>query len=161
MSKEMGKHACLLATFIAPKYCAQPDNADTVNKSNKPLSVASDANLQGYYTPKLFDINVHTSDGLLCATSLTSTRPAPYNGYSTGTWTFDLKNDTHYIPLVLGGGKAWKSGSNSLNASSNRSGSSSAKAMGCRRSRCLPESTSPSVNKDFLCTLQFAQQVSA
>jgi hypothetical protein len=35
---------------------------------------------------------------------------------STGTWTFDLKNDTHYIPLGLGGGKVWKSGSNILNA---------------------------------------------
>lgn len=35
---------------------------------------------------------------------------------STATWTFDLKNDTHYIPLGLGGGKAWKSGSNIINA---------------------------------------------
>jgi hypothetical protein len=35
---------------------------------------------------------------------------------STGTWTFDLKNDTHYTPLGLGGGKVWKSGSNILNA---------------------------------------------
>jgi hypothetical protein len=26
---------------------------------------------------------------------------------STGTWTFDLKNDTHYIPIGLGGGKVW------------------------------------------------------
>ncbi|WP_223416660.1 MULTISPECIES: hypothetical protein [unclassified Pseudomonas] len=35
---------------------------------------------------------------------------------STATWTFDLKNDTHYIPLGLGAGKVWKSGSNILNA---------------------------------------------
>lgn len=35
---------------------------------------------------------------------------------STATWTFDLKNDTHYIPIGLGVGKAWKSGSNILNA---------------------------------------------
>lgn len=35
---------------------------------------------------------------------------------STGIWTFDLKNDTHYIPIGFGGGKAWKSGSNILNA---------------------------------------------
>lgn len=35
---------------------------------------------------------------------------------STATWTFDLKNDTHYIPLGLGGGKVWKSGDNILNA---------------------------------------------
>ena len=35
---------------------------------------------------------------------------------STGIWTFDLKNDTHYIPLGLGGGKVWKDGANILNA---------------------------------------------
>ena len=35
---------------------------------------------------------------------------------STATWTFDLKNDSHYIPLGLGLGKVWKSGSNILNA---------------------------------------------
>ncbi|CAI8805177.1 Transporter [Pseudomonas sp. IT-P44] len=35
---------------------------------------------------------------------------------STAIWTFDLKNDTHYIPLGLGAGKVWKSGSNILNA---------------------------------------------
>lgn len=35
---------------------------------------------------------------------------------STATWTFDLKNDTHYIPLGLGAGKVWKSGANILNA---------------------------------------------
>ncbi|UVL80183.1 hypothetical protein LOY24_08625 [Pseudomonas putida] len=34
---------------------------------------------------------------------------------STGTWTFDLKNDTHYIPLGLGIGKASKVGSNIYN----------------------------------------------
>ena len=35
---------------------------------------------------------------------------------STGTWTFDLKNDSHYIPIGLGAGKAWKAGSNIVNA---------------------------------------------
>ena len=35
---------------------------------------------------------------------------------STGTWTRDLKNNTHYIPVGLGVGKAWKAGSNILNA---------------------------------------------
>ncbi|WP_223553646.1 hypothetical protein [Pseudomonas sp. BF-R-01] len=35
---------------------------------------------------------------------------------STAIWTFDLKNDTHYIPLGLGAGKVWKSGSSILNA---------------------------------------------
>lgn len=34
---------------------------------------------------------------------------------STATWTFDLKNDNHYIPLGLGAGKVWKSGDNILN----------------------------------------------
>jgi hypothetical protein len=34
---------------------------------------------------------------------------------STGTWTFDLKNDTHYIPVGFGGGKVWKSGTNVFN----------------------------------------------
>jgi len=35
---------------------------------------------------------------------------------STGIWTYDLKNDTHYIPLGLGGGKVWKDGPNIVNA---------------------------------------------
>lgn len=35
---------------------------------------------------------------------------------STAIWTFDLRNDTHYIPLGFGGGKVWKSGDNVLNA---------------------------------------------
>lgn len=35
---------------------------------------------------------------------------------STGTWTYDLKNNTHYIPVGLGLGKAWKAGGNILNA---------------------------------------------
>lgn len=34
---------------------------------------------------------------------------------STAIWTFDLKNDTHYIPIGFGGGKVWKSGTNILN----------------------------------------------
>lgn len=35
---------------------------------------------------------------------------------ATGTWTFDLNTDTHYIPIGLGAGKAWKAGSNTVNA---------------------------------------------
>jgi hypothetical protein len=35
---------------------------------------------------------------------------------ASATLTLDLKNDTHYIPLGLGGGNVWKSGSNILNA---------------------------------------------
>jgi len=34
---------------------------------------------------------------------------------STGTWTYDLKNDTHYIPIGFGVGKASKVGSNVYN----------------------------------------------
>jgi hypothetical protein len=34
----------------------------------------------------------------------------PHGWYarSTGIWSFDLKNNTHYIPLGLGIGKIWK-----------------------------------------------------
>jgi len=34
---------------------------------------------------------------------------------STATWMFDLKHDTHYIPVGFGAGKVWKSASNILN----------------------------------------------
>lgn len=29
---------------------------------------------------------------------------------STGTWTFDLQRDSHYVPVGLGAGKVWKEG---------------------------------------------------
>jgi hypothetical protein len=35
---------------------------------------------------------------------------------STGIWTFDLQHGSCYIPVGLGGGKAWKSGSTICNA---------------------------------------------
>jgi hypothetical protein len=35
---------------------------------------------------------------------------------STGIWTFDLQHGDYYIPVGLGGGKAWKSGSIIYNA---------------------------------------------
>ncbi|SAL47669.1 hypothetical protein AWB64_05027 [Caballeronia sordidicola] len=35
---------------------------------------------------------------------------------STGTWTFDLQHGNYYIPVGLGGGKAWKSGTTIFNA---------------------------------------------
>ncbi|AMW83603.1 hypothetical protein ACI2KL_15060 [Pseudomonas yamanorum] len=225
--------AVVLVASVLPAISAQADNADTANKSNNPLNLAPGANLQDYYTPKLFDTNAHTNDmllrgtlpvapsdfigvpQLLRATLPISTRPDPHSGYttgvgdlnlfdifllktegvqlgigpqitaptaehdelgtgkwqaglaavaidasprgllgalvqyqssfagdsdrahvesatfqpfiihnlpkgwylrSTGTWTFDLKNDTHYIPIGFGAGKAWKSGSNILNA---------------------------------------------
>ncbi|SEM45620.1 hypothetical protein SAMN04487857_10285 [Pseudomonas sp. ok272] len=225
--------AMLMAAALAPACNAMADNGETANKSNNPLSLAPGLNLQDYYTPKLYDTNVHTNDALLRgalpmapndfigvpqlfrATLPISTRPDPHNGYSTGigdlnlfdifllktegvqlgigpqitaptaeqdelgtgkwqaglaaiaidssprgllgalvqyqssfagdhdrahvesatlqpflihnlpggwylrstgTWTFDLKNDTHYIPIGLGAGKAWKAGSNILNA---------------------------------------------
>lgn len=225
--------ATLISTLAPFAASVQADNAETANKSNNPLNLAPGLNLQDYYTPKLYDTNVHTNDALLRGalpmaandfigvpqllrfTLPVSTRPDPHNGYSTGigdlnvfdifllktegvqlgigpqitaptaeqdelgtgkwqaglsaiaidssprgllgalvqyqssfagdhdrphvesatfqpfiihnlekgwylrstgTWTFDLKNDTHYIPVGLGLGKAWKSGSNILNA---------------------------------------------
>jgi hypothetical protein len=232
MSNNAGAHAFLLAASMASAVYAHADNADTANKSNNPLNLAPGANLQDYYTPKLYDTNAHTNDvlmrgtlpiapndfigvpQLLRATVPISTRPDPNGGYSTGegdlsifdifllktdgvqlgigplitaptadqdelgtgkwqaglaavaidssprgllgalvqyqssfagdhdrahvetatmqpfiihnlakgwylrstgTWTFDLKNDTHYIPIGFGGGKVWKSGTNILN----------------------------------------------
>lgn len=233
MSKATSFKAMLLAIALAPAFSAMADNADTANKSNNPLNVAPGVSLQDYYTPKLYDSNVHTNDALLRGTLPiapndfigvpqllrvtlpVSTRPDPHNGYSTGIgdlnvfdifllktdgvqlgvgplitaptaeqdelgtgkwqaglaavaidasprgllgalvqyqssfagdddrphvesatfqpflihnlaegwylrstgiWTFDLKNDTHYIPVGFGAGKAWKSGGNILNA---------------------------------------------
>lgn len=233
MIKEMGAHALLLAASLTPAVFAYANNADTANKSNNPLNLAPGANLQNYYTPSLYDSNVHTNDALLRGTLPVapndfigvpqllrttlpvSTRPDPRGGYSigigdlnlfdifllktdgvqlgigpqitaptaaedelgtgkwqaglaavaidssprgllgtlvqyqssfagdddrvhvetatlqpflmhnlpngwylrsTGTWTFDLKNDTHYIPIGFGSGKVWKSGSNIFNA---------------------------------------------
>ncbi|WP_347900531.1 hypothetical protein [Pseudomonas purpurea] len=233
MSKSFYAAVLLMAATAAPAFCALADNADTANKSNNPLNLAPGLNLQDYYTPKLYDTNVHTNDALLRgalpmapgdfigvpqllrATLPISTRPDPHGGYSTGvgdlnlfdifllktegvqlgigpqitaptaehdelgtgkwqaglaaiaidasprgllgalvqyqssfagdrdrphvesatlqpfiihnlpkgwylrstgTWTFDLKNNTHYIPIGFGAGKAWKSGSNILNA---------------------------------------------
>lgn len=232
MFNRVGK-TLFLASSLAAACCARADNAEDSNKSNNPLNVAPGANLQDYYTPRLYDSNAHSNDVLLRgtlpiapndfigvpqlvrATLPISTRPDPHHGYSTGigdlnlfdifivktggvqlgvgplitaptaeqdelgtgkwqgglatvaidasprgllgalvqyqssfagdndrqhvesatmqpfiihnlekgwylrstgTWTFDLKNDTHYIPLGLGVGKAWKSGSNILNA---------------------------------------------
>ncbi|MDR5821247.1 hypothetical protein [Caballeronia sp. LZ043] len=34
---------------------------------------------------------------------------------STGTWTFDLQHGSYYIPVGLGGGKAWKGGTTIYN----------------------------------------------
>lgn len=233
MSKRNVLKAILMAATLAPAFCALADNAETANKSNNPLNLAPGLNLQDYYTPKLYDTNVHTNDALLRgalpmapndfigvpqlfrATLPISTRPDPHSGYSTGigdlnlfdifllktdgvqlgigpqitaptaeqdelgtgkwqaglaaiaidasprgllgalvqyqssfagdddrvnvesatfqpfiihnlpkgwylrstgTWTFDLKNNTHYIPIGFGAGKAWKAGSNILNA---------------------------------------------
>lgn len=233
MSKSFYAATLLMAATLAPVFCALADNAETANKSNNPLNLAPGANLQDYYTPKLYDTNAHTNDTLLRgtlpvaagdiigvaqllrATLPVSTRPDPHSGYSTGigdlnlfdifllktegvqlgigpqitaptaeqdelgtgkwqaglaaiaidasprgllgalvqyqssfagdhdrphvksatfqpfiihnlpkgwylrstgTWTFDLKNDTHYIPIGFGAGKVGKSGSNILNA---------------------------------------------
>ena len=224
---------CLLTLALYPFAGALADNAETANKSNNPLNLAPALNLQDYYTPQVYDSNIHTNDALLRGalpmapndfigvpqllrvTLPISTRPDPHSGYSTGigdlnlfdifllktegvqlgigpqitaptaeqdelgtgkwqaglaavaidssprgllgalvqyqssfagdsdrqhvesatfqpfiihnlpkgwylrstgTWTYDLKNNTHYIPIGLGVGKAWKAGTNILNA---------------------------------------------
>ena len=70
--------------------------------------LAPGANLQDYYTPRLFDSNAHTNDlllrgtlpiapsdflgvpQLLRATLPLSTRPDPHSGYSTGIGDLNL-----------------------------------------------------------------------
>ncbi len=77
---------------------ALADNAETANKSNNPLNLAPGLNLQDYYTPSVYDSNVHTNDflvrgtlpvapgellpvpQLLRATLPISTRPDPHGG---------------------------------------------------------------------------------
>jgi hypothetical protein len=68
MLKRSRMYAFLLASSLSPVFCAQADNAETANKSNNPLNLAPGANLQDYYTPKLFDSNAHTNDALLRGT---------------------------------------------------------------------------------------------
>ncbi len=58
----------MLVALLLPALSAQADNADTANKSNNPLNLAQDANLQDYYTPKLYDSNAHTNDLLMRGT---------------------------------------------------------------------------------------------
>jgi len=100
--------AILLAASVLPASWAWADNADTANKSNNPLNLAPGANLQDYYSPRLFDTNAHTNDlllrgtlpiapsdvlgvpQLLRATLPISTRPDPHSGYSTGIGDLNL-----------------------------------------------------------------------
>lgn len=100
--------AFMLASLLLPTFAAQADNADTANKSNNPLNLAPGANLQDYYTPKLYDSDAHTNDlllrgtlpiapsdfigvpQLLRATLPLSTRPDPHSGYSTGIGDLNL-----------------------------------------------------------------------
>lgn len=233
MDRRIRVPAVALSCALPFMQSAFADNADVANKSNNPLNLAPGMNLQDYYTPKIYDTNVHTNDTLLRgtlpvaagefigvpqlfrATLPLSTRPDPNGGYSTGigdlnlfdifllktdgiqlgigpqitaptaahdelgtgkwqaglaavaidssprgligalvqyqssfagdsdrphvesatfqpliihnlpkgwyvrstaTWNFDLKQNTHYIPVGLGLGKAWKAGNNIFNA---------------------------------------------
>ena len=94
MSNNAGTHAFLLVASMASAVYDHADNAETANKSNNPLNLAPGANLQDYYTPKLYDTNNALMRGtldiapgvrqLLHATQPISTRP-------------------HYTPLGLGG----------------------------------------------------------
>ncbi len=108
MSKNLLARTILLTAMSPFEVCAQADNADTANKSNNPLNLAPGANLQDFYTPKLYDTNVHTNDALLRgaapiaqgdfigvpqllrATLPISTRPDPHSGYSTGIGDLNL-----------------------------------------------------------------------
>lgn len=223
---------CAVVATLPLSLYAMADDSDA-NKSNNPLNLAPGLNIQDYYTPKIYDTNVHTNDlllrgtlpvapndligvpQLLRVTAPLSTRPDPSGGYTTGvgdlnlfdifllktdgvqlgigpqitaptashdelgtgkwqgglaavaidsspkgllgaliqystsfagdrdrqhvetatfqpfiihnlpggwyvrstaTWSFDLANNSHYIPLGLGMGKAWKSNGNIFNA---------------------------------------------
>ncbi|SAM30936.1 hypothetical protein [Pseudomonas sp. 1 R 17] len=56
-----------LVSSVVPMFVA---HAEKANKSNNPLNLAPGANLQGYYTLKLFDSNAHTNDLLLRGTRM-------------------------------------------------------------------------------------------
>lgn len=108
MSRSPFVPALMLAAFTMPTFSAHADTADTANKSNNPLNLAPGANLQDYYTPRLYDSNAHTNDlllrdtlpiapsdfigvpQLLRATLPISTRPDPHSGYSTGIGDLNL-----------------------------------------------------------------------
>jgi len=68
MSNNSGTHAFLLAASMTSAVHAHADNANTANKSNNPRNLAPGANLQDYYTPKLYDTNAHTNDVLMRGT---------------------------------------------------------------------------------------------
>ncbi|WP_095128306.1 hypothetical protein [Pseudomonas sp. Irchel s3h14] len=112
MSKNAGAHAFLLAASMASAVYAHADNAETANKSNNPLNLAPGANLQDYYTPKLYDTNAHTNDILMRGTLPIA--PNDFIGVPQllrATVPISLV----YIPIGFGGGKVWKSGTNILN----------------------------------------------
>ena len=50
----------LLTLALYPVTDALADNAETANKSNNPLNLAPGLNLQDYYTPQVYDSNIHT-----------------------------------------------------------------------------------------------------
>lgn len=89
MSMNSGMHALVRVTSLAPVFCASANNAEPALTRNKLLNPAS---LQRFLS--------HDLDN---------------DRYLHRIGTLDLTN-SHFIPLGLGGGKAWKSGSNILNA---------------------------------------------
>lgn len=108
MAKTHLASGLLLTLALAPVTAALADNPDIANKSNNPLSLAPGLNLQDYYTPRVYDSNIHTNDALLRgalpvapndfigvpqllrATLPISTRPDPRSGYSTGMGDLNL-----------------------------------------------------------------------
>ena len=65
MAKTHLASGLLLTLALAPVTAALADNPDIANKSNNPLSLAPGLNLQDYYTPRVYDSNIHTNDALL------------------------------------------------------------------------------------------------
>lgn len=96
-------HAAMLALTLSVALAAHAQSAaDDANKSNNPLNPAPSLNLQNYYSPRVYDTNVHTNDFLLRgtlpvlpgkllgvpqilrATVPVSTRPQADGSYTTG-----------------------------------------------------------------------------
>ncbi len=108
MSRKAYAPVMLLAATLSPAFSAVADNAETANASNNPLNFASGMNLLDYYTPRIYDTNVHTNDllvrgtlpiaandfigvpQLLQGSAPISTRHDPHGGYTTGEGDLNL-----------------------------------------------------------------------
>lgn len=130
MSRAFFAPAVWAVVALSSALPALADNAETANKSNNPLNLAPGLNLQDYYTPRLYDSNAHTNDTLLRGTLpiapsdfigvpqllratlqpfIIHNLPRGWHLRSTGTWTFDLKNNSAQALLAT-----WVSDRNGL-----------------------------------------------